>query len=209
MIKCTEEEKAFLIKKLGEEKVNTLPWWDDKTGDDIAAELDFIIISEGMTPDQNFLTDIGIKYQRISDSLCFQNSAYCAILTILEKSMGDKNFDPQSISPEALGETKKERDSTLRRMAKRGQIEGLSIPSDPTERFAILKRRSSRPKGSIIFTAFIPNWCKKPRNTQRRSWTVICRTRKRENTLRANGPKSSKRARELTEQERKENADIL
>ena len=44
MVKCTEEEKAFLVKKLGEEKVNTLPWWDDKTGDDIAAELDFIII---------------------------------------------------------------------------------------------------------------------------------------------------------------------
>ena len=66
MFKCTEEEKAFLIKKLGEEKVNTLPWWDDKTGDDIAAELDFIIISEGMTPDQNFLTDIGIKYQTAS-----------------------------------------------------------------------------------------------------------------------------------------------
>lgn len=147
MIKCTEEEKAFLIKKLGEEKVNTLPWWDDKTGDDIAAELDFIIISESMTPDQNFLTDIGIKYQRISDSLCFQNSAYCAILTILEKSMGDKNFDPQSISPEALGETKKERDSTLRRMAKRGQIEGLSIPSDPDGEIRDLEKTVITPKG--------------------------------------------------------------
>ena len=147
MIKCTEEEKAFLIKKLGEEKVNTLPWWDDKTGDDIAAELDFIIISEGMTPDQNFLTDIGIKYQRISDSLCFQNSDYCAILTVLEKSKGDRNFDPQSISPEALGETKKERDSTLRRMAKRGQIEGLSIPSDPDGEIRNLEKTVITPKG--------------------------------------------------------------
>ena len=147
MVKCTEEEKAFLVKKLGEKKVNTLPWWDDKTGDDIAAELDFIIISEGMTPDQNFLTDIGIKYQLISDSLCFQNSDYCAILTILEKCKGDKNFDPQSISPEALGETKKERDSTLRRMAKRGQIEGLSIPSDPDGEIRDLEKTVITPKG--------------------------------------------------------------
>lgn len=147
MVKCTEEEKAFLVKKLGEEKVNTLPWWDDKTGDDIAAELDFIIISEGMTPDQNFLTDIGIKYQRISDSLCFQNSDYCAILTVLEKSKGDRNFDPQSISPEALGETKKERDSTLRRMAKHGEIEGLSIPSDPNGEIRDLEKTVITPKG--------------------------------------------------------------
>lgn len=147
MVKCTEEEKAFLVKKLGEEKVNTLPWWDDKTGDDIAAELDFIIIFEGMTPDQNFLTDIGIKYQRISDSLCFQNSDYCAILTILEKCKGYKNFDPQSISPEALGETKEERDSTLRRMAKRGQIEGLSIPSDPDGEVCDLEKTVITPKG--------------------------------------------------------------
>ena len=147
MIKCTEEEKAFLVKKLGAEKVNTLPWWDDEIGDDIAAELDFIIISEGMTPDQNFLTDIGIKYQLISDSLCFQNSDYCAILTILEKSKGDKHFDPQSISPEALGETKKERDSTLRRMVEYGDIEGLSIPSDPDGEIHGLEKMVITPKG--------------------------------------------------------------
>lgn len=147
MIKCTEEEKAFLFEKFGEEKVKSLPWWDDRSANSVNDLIEDAIFSEGMTPDLNFLNDLGVKYQFIYDSLCFQNSDYCAILTVLEKSKGDRNFDPQSISPEALGETKEERDSTLRCMARHGEIEGLSIPSDPNGEIRDLEKTVITPKG--------------------------------------------------------------
>lgn len=147
MVKCTEEEKAFLFKRFGEDKVKDLPWRDDHSANTVNDLIEDAIFFEGMTPDLNFLNDLGVKYQFIYDSLCFQNSAYCAILTILEKSKGDKNFDPQSISPETLGKTKKECDSALRRMVEYGDIEGLSIPSDPDGEIRDLEKTVITPKG--------------------------------------------------------------
>lgn len=49
------------------------------------------------------------------------------ILRLLEKSKGDKNFDPESISPEALGISKERRDAILVMLTRNGYIEGLLL----------------------------------------------------------------------------------
>ena len=72
VIKCSKEEKIFLIKYLGEELTEKLPWWDDEAPTCIAEELNSLQLREGFENQQR-LNKFGKEIQKIYDSLLEQN----------------------------------------------------------------------------------------------------------------------------------------
>ncbi|MBQ4087005.1 MAG: hypothetical protein IJC78_02015 [Clostridia bacterium] len=72
-IKCTKEEKSFLMKYLGKEITETFPWYDENDPvNTIAAELNSLQLREGFE-NQQYLNDFGHKCQEIYDNLLEQN----------------------------------------------------------------------------------------------------------------------------------------
>ena len=73
-IKCSEEEKQWLIKHIGKEKTENYPWNAGKdTDEDIGCEIEYLILREGFD-DEMCYNDFGWECQRIHDSLLEQNS---------------------------------------------------------------------------------------------------------------------------------------
>lgn len=72
-IKCSEEEKQWLIKHLGKEKTENYPWsTKGESDEDIAMEIEYLILREGFD-DEMCYNDFGWECQRIHDSLYDQN----------------------------------------------------------------------------------------------------------------------------------------
>ena len=73
LIKCSEEEKQWLLKYLGKEITENYPWNAGNSVEDIATELEYLIAREGFD-DEMCYNDFGWECQRIHDSLLEQNS---------------------------------------------------------------------------------------------------------------------------------------
>lgn len=74
LIKCSKEEKEFLVSHFGIDAVEKYPWRDreEKFDTDICELLYDLIIYEGFD-EEGYYNDLGKKYQAIYDSLLYQN----------------------------------------------------------------------------------------------------------------------------------------
>ena len=72
-IKCTEEERQWLIKYLGEYVTENYPWNAGMSDEDISCEIEYLMLREGFLDNFEEPNEFGKECLRIHDSLYYQN----------------------------------------------------------------------------------------------------------------------------------------